>query len=131
MAKPFNMCSMRTTATLLALALIALAAGCGEDNVSQEQAQADLGVDLGAPINLADCTDWQEGDVGQRLGTIRELERFLGGPVGSPEGHGATLNEDDAYQLFENFCEQEYARGFKLYKLYSRAAAFGGDVPEN
>ena len=123
---------MRTAASLT-LALVALlAAGCGEDNVSQEEAQAELGVDLGAPINLADCTDWQQGDVSQRLGTIRELEEFLGGPVGNPGGgHGATLSEDDAYQLFENFCEEEYARGFKLYKLYSRAAAFGGDIPEN
>jgi len=123
---------MRSVASLVLLAMIALAAGCGEESVSQEEAQAELGVDLGAPINLADCTDWQQGDVSQRLGTIRELEEFLGGPTGTPGGgHGATLDEDDAYQLFENFCEQEYARGFKLYKLYSRAAAFGGDVPEN
>jgi hypothetical protein len=123
---------MRLAATLLLSILIAAAAaGCGEDNVSQEEAQAELGVDLGAPINLADCTDWEEGDVSQRLGTIRELEEFLGGPTGTPSGHGATLDEDTAYQLFENFCEQEYARGFKLYKLYSRAAAFGGRVPEN
>ena len=123
---------MRLAAALLCSILIAaVSAACGEDNVSQEQAQAELGVDLGAPINLADCTDWEEGDVSQRLGTIRELEEFLGGPVGNPGGHGATLEEDAAYQLFENFCEREYARGFKLYKLYSRAAAFGGRVPEN
>ena len=122
---------MRKARAVLLLALIALVAGCGEDNVSQEEAQAELGVDLGAPINLADCTDWQQGDVSQRLGTIADLEEFLGGPVGEPSGHGATLSEEDAYQLFENFCEEEYARGFKLYKLYSRAAAFGGNVPEN
>jgi hypothetical protein len=123
---------MRLTPILVLCVVAAVAAGCGEDNVSQEQAQADLGVDLGAPINLADCTDWQEGDVSQRLGTIRELTEFLGGPTGNPSGStGATLDEDTAYQLFENFCEQEYARGFKLYKLYSRAAAFGGRVPEN
>jgi len=118
-------------ALMLAFLIAAAAAGCGEDDVSQEQAQADLGIDLGAPINLADCTDWQQGDVSQRLGTIAELEEFLGGPVGNPGGHGATLDEDTAYQLFENFCQEEYARGFKLYKLYSRAAAFGGQAPEN
>jgi hypothetical protein len=118
-------------ALLLSFVVAAAAAGCGEDNVSQEEAQAELGIDLGAPINLANCSDWQQGDVSQRLGTIRELEEFLGGPTGSPGTSGATLEEDDAYQLFENFCEQEYARGFKLYKLYSRAASFGGPIPEN
>ena len=122
--------AMRTSAlTVLALALCAILVGCGDDSVSKEQAEADFGVDLGAPINLADCTDWNAGDVNQRLGTIRELKNFLGGPTGSPGGHGATLEDEDAYDLFERFCEHEYARGFKLYKLYSRSAAFGGPSP--
>jgi hypothetical protein len=34
------------------------------------------------------------------------------------------LEDDQACDLFEGWCENEYARGFKLYKLYARAAAF-------
>ena len=81
---------------------------------------------LEAPINLADCTDWEEGSVEERLGSIAKIQDFTGGPVQGTGGTGAVLTEERAYDLFENFCENEYARGFKLYKLYSRGAAFGG-----
>ncbi len=98
--------------------------GCGGSSVSQEQAQQDFGVDLGAPISLADCTDWNNGNVNERLGTVREIRDFAGGPVGSPAGHGATIPDEDAYTLFDHYCDNDFARGFKLYKLYTRAAAF-------
>jgi len=39
-------------------------------------------------------------------------------------GRGATLPDEKAYELFENTCKQDYARAFKLYKLYTRAASF-------
>ncbi len=113
---------------LLVLATIAASAsiaGCGGGSTSAEQAQQDFGVNLGAPIQLADCTDWTNGNVPERLGTIRQIKNFAGGPTGSPEGRGATLPDDYAYDLFARFCSHEYARGFKLYKLYTRAAAFG------
>jgi hypothetical protein len=74
-----------------------------------------------------DCTDWKRASLMQRYGTIKEIRDFAGGPVGSePGGHGATLPDDKAYKLFERSCAHYYARGFKLYKLYTRAAAFGG-----
>ena len=82
----------RIASALILIPIAALAAGCGEDNVSKEEAQAELGVDLGVPLNLAECRDWEDGDVSQRLGTIAELTDVLGGPVGNAEGgHGATL----------------------------------------
>jgi hypothetical protein len=66
--------------------------------------------------------------VRERYGTIRDLRDFAGGPAGSGSeggsGHGATLDDDKAYKLFENYCAEDFARGFKLYKLYTRAAAF-------
>jgi hypothetical protein len=101
-------------------------AGCGDSSTSAEQAQEDFGVNLGAPIQLANCEDWNAGNVDERLGTIRQIANFAGGPVGSPAGHGATVPEEDAYDLFERFCANDYARGFKLYKLYTRFSAFGG-----
>jgi hypothetical protein len=57
---------------------------------------------------------------------IRALRDFAGGPTGSPSGRGATLDDDKAYRLFQGNCEQDFARRFKLYKLYTRAAAIGG-----
>jgi hypothetical protein len=81
------------------------------------------------PIRLADCTDWRRADVGQRLGTVHELRDFAGGPVGSPAGHGNVLDDKRAYELFQSYCARYFARGFKLYKLYTRAAAFSPIAP--
>jgi hypothetical protein len=111
-------------AGLLALVLALVAAGCGES--SGDPPPAGAGPNVGAPINLADCTDWEQASVDQRLGTIEQLKNYIGAPVPGTEGSGGTLDDDRAYDLFENYCAHEYARGFKLYKLYSRAAAFSG-----
>jgi len=113
-------------ATLAALSVLA---GCGGGPNTQPQAQA--GPNVGAPINLADCTDWNRANTEQRLGTIQELKSFAGGPVvgtsgGAPSGTGAVLEDKQAYDLFNSYCKESFARGFKLYKLYERAAAFAG-----
>jgi hypothetical protein len=112
-------------------ALIAgvLAVGCGSG--SSTQSQVDVGPNVGQPITLADCNDWQQANVEQRLGTIEQLKGFAGGPVignnaSSPSGTGSVLDDKKAYDLFNGWCSQSYARGFKLYKLYERAAAFTG-----
>lgn len=80
------------------------------------------------PLRLADCTDWRNSDVAERLGTIHQLRDFAGAPVESPAGpgHGATLPDDQAYKLLDGYCRATFARAFKLYKLYIRAAAFQG-----
>jgi hypothetical protein len=99
--------------------------GCG-GSTSSEGSNVGIGASLAAPINLADCTDWQQASVDERLGTIEQIREFVGGPVSGAGGRGAVLDDEKAYDLFENYCENEFARGFKLYKLYSRAAAFSG-----
>jgi hypothetical protein len=107
-----------------ALALAALAfAGCGGGD-----APADLagGARIGAPTQLVKCADWTEADIRERYGTIEALRSFAGGRTGSPGGHGATIEDDEAYELFERWCAEPYASGFRLYKLYTRAAAFSG-----
>jgi hypothetical protein len=113
--------------TVLAIALVA--AGCGSG--SSTQPQVGVGPNVGQPINLADCGDWNQANTEQRLGTIKELRGFAGGPVvgndaSSPSGTGSVLDDEKAYELFENYCKADFARGFKLYKLYERAAAFTG-----
>jgi hypothetical protein len=116
-------------AGLSALAVAVLIAGCGGG--SGTQPQIDVGPNVGQSIALADCNDWNQANTEQRLGTIQQLKDFAGGPVvgnnaSSPSGTGAVLDDKQAYNLFENYCKEPFARGFKLYKLYGRAAGFAG-----
>jgi hypothetical protein len=113
----------------VALVTAGILAGCGGS--SGTQPQVDVGPNVGQPINLADCHDWNQANTEQRLGTIKELKGFAGGPVvgnnaNSPSGTGAVLDDKQAYDLFQNYCSESFAAGFKLYKLYERAAAFTG-----
>ncbi len=116
----------------LALLLVASigAAGCGGGSSNAPTVPVQ-GLDVGEPISLADCHDWEQASTEQRLGTIRELKSFAGGEVvGSgaddPHGPGSVLDDSKAYDLLDNYCENSFARGFKLYKLYQRAATFSG-----
>ncbi len=111
-----------------AVAVLAAAlavAGCGTEN--SEEPGALGGPTIDAPVELANCTDWQESSVDERLGTIAQIENFVGGPVGTAGGRGALLDQEKAYDVMEGFCKEEYARGFRLYKLYTRASAFIGN----
>jgi hypothetical protein len=120
---------VRRTAAVGLIAVTAFAAGCGGG--SSSETHVDVGPNVGQPISLADCTDWKHANTEERLGTIQQLKDFAGGPVignnaSSPSGTGSVLDDKKAYDLFEGWCSQSYARGFKLYKLYTRAAAFTG-----
>jgi hypothetical protein len=120
----------RSLATAVAAGLtIATFAGCGSGSSTPPRLGA--GPNVGAPINLADCRDWNQATTEERLGTIRQLKDFAGGAVvgGSataPSGTGSVLDDKKAYDLFSSYCKQSFAQGFKLYKLYERAAAFSG-----
>jgi hypothetical protein len=111
-------------AVAAALAALALSACGGGDTAAGTPDLA--GPRIGQPTQLVKCADWNDADVRERYGTIEALRRFAGGPTGSPAGHGATIEDDEAYDLFERWCGESYASGFKLYKLYTRAAAFSG-----
>jgi hypothetical protein len=119
----------RCVPALALLAAVLVIVGCGGG--SSTQPQVDVGPNVGQPINLADCDDWNQANTEQRLGTIEQLRGFAGGPVvgnnaSSPAGTGSVLDDKNAYELFNRWCGQSFARGFKLYKLYERAAAFTG-----
>jgi hypothetical protein len=111
-------------ALLVGLAL----AGCGGSEEGGNRGQGPTsGPTLDNPIELADCTDWNEGSVDERLGTIRQITTFIGGSVPGTGGTGVVLEDDEAYDLFEEACDQDFARGFTLYKIYVRAAGFSGE----
>jgi hypothetical protein len=112
---------------------VALITGCGSG--SGTQPQIDVGPNVGAPISLADCNDWNQADTAQRLGTIQQLKDFAGGQVvgnsaADPSGTGSVLGDKQAYDLLDNYCKNNFARGFKLYRLYTRATAFAGHAPQ-
>lgn len=75
-------------------------------------------------MRSVNCAYWGAVDRPLRLEVVRELRRFAGGPVGSPAGHGAVLKDEVAYRVLDDGCRAGYATHFKLYKLYTRAAAF-------
>jgi hypothetical protein len=119
----------RRLALIVAAGALVAVAGCGGG--SSTQPQVDVGPNVGQPISLADCHDWNQANTEQRLGTIKQLKDFAGGPIvgndaTSPSGTGAVLDDKDAYNLFNSYCARGFSRGFKLYKLYERAAAFSG-----
>jgi hypothetical protein len=117
--------SRRIGAIACATGAAVVIASCGGGSSTQSK------TDVGEPIALADCSAWNQASTQERLGTVKELRDFAGGPVvgnnaTSPSGTGSVLDDKQAYDLFERYCAQEFARGFKLYKLYERAAAFTG-----
>jgi hypothetical protein len=110
---------------------LALLAGCGGggDSSSSNKETTSLPLpSLPVPLRLAKCSDWRKGMVDQRQGTVAALHQFSGGPVGSSAAlkHGPVLDDEEAYLLLQRSCSPRYARNFKLYHLYVRAAAFAG-----
>jgi hypothetical protein len=112
----------RRAALACAAVAAAVIAGCGGGKTNEPPVGA--GPVLGAPVRLASCDDWNAGSVNERLGTIAEIENYVGGPVSGTASTGPVLDTQQAYDLFENTCSASFASAFRLYKLYARAAAF-------
>lgn len=126
---------MRLVAAVAGAALLLVPlSGCGSG--SSQPPRPGAGPNVGAAINVADCRDWNQATIEERLGTLSQLKNFAGGPVlggsaANPEANtGAVLDDKQAYDLLNALCEPPYAQGFQLYKLYQRAAAFGGAPAE-
>jgi len=122
---------MRLAAAMLLIAV--MLAGCGGSD--GEESPGGGPAQLDNPIELADCTDWNEGSVDERLGTIRQIRAFISTPVPGTGGTGVTLDDEKAYDHFDEVCDESVAQGFTLYKIYVRAAAFNPELrseqPEN
>jgi hypothetical protein len=106
----------------------ALLAGCGAASNPKATAVVNAPAGVGESIRLDNCANWNRGTLAQRRATVAQLSKFAGGPVGSSAGikRGAVLSDGRAYELFQRYCAKPFARGFKLYKLYTHAAAFVG-----
>ena len=121
----------RAQVAALALAAAGLAGCNGSDSGSGQTAPRSSGGErIGAPVRLANCRDWERATLRQRLGTLKELRKVLGASTGTPgRGYGRTLDDRKADDLFDRACGRSFAKGFKLYKLYARAAAFSRRRP--
>jgi hypothetical protein len=124
-----NRLQLRHTRPVIALiCCLALLGGCGGSSKPAKRAAEQLPVPGVGSVREANCSDWKRGAVDQRHSTVVELRKFAGGPVGSSAGiqRGPVLDDDRAYRILQSYCTKYFARGFKLYKLYERAAAYVG-----
>jgi hypothetical protein len=71
-------------------------------------------------LQVADCSDWHDSSPQERQSAIDQLEAAVAGP----RKEGNTLPDDLAYSTLDARCKPEFAKGFLLYQLYIRAAAF-------
>jgi len=101
--------------------LVAALVGCGGGAPNPSSQQGPAG--FGQPLTLASCADWNKAELNQRVEVVRELRKFTGGPAGSGV-HGRVLDDDRAYRILDGFCSKRFAKAFRLYRLYTRAAAF-------
>ena len=110
--------TVRRPAIVAAAVALALA-GCGDE----EQQAEPLGEELGGSVaQLAQCRDWVEGNEAEKLATIADIR----GQVSRTDAglESPPLSDDEAMEVFDNACSHEFAAGFRLYVLYSRAAGF-------
>jgi hypothetical protein len=117
-------------AAIAALLLCAVAplAGCGGSGSATAASSIPASADVGESARSDTCAQWQAGTVTQRYGALARLKKFAESPVGSSAllKNGHILDDKQAYKLFGSICAHRFARAFKLYKLYERAAAFVG-----
>lgn len=125
---------LATCAGLLAAATVL--AGCGEAGSSSASTfpthlRGPVTADVGESARSDTCAQWEQGTVQQRHGALARLRKFATSPIGSSNvrKYGPTLSDSRAYRLFDSLCAKHFARAFKLYKLYERAAAFLGPRP--
>ncbi len=117
----------RVRPALVAAALALAFAGCGDDKVETERVARERAVPLGELLAgsvapLAQCKDWVGGARVRKLATIDDIRNQVSRPdtgVSSP-----ALSDQEALGLFDRACANGYARGFRLYVLYARAAGF-------
>lgn len=107
--------------SLLAAAAVALTA-CGEAASGDEPISGVGQERAGSVAALAQCSDWNAGSEEERLATIADIQAQLN--QAGADGPTPDLLNDEAYDLFERACANEFAAGFRLYKVYARGAAF-------
>jgi hypothetical protein len=125
------------TAALAGAAALALLGGCGDDDDARAEAEPeDRGsqvIDIsgtepvgemlaGSVAPLVECRDWNGASADEQLATIADVRSQI-----NLEDSGISapaLTDEEAQEMFDSSCEPAWAQGFRLYKLYARAAGF-------
>ena len=115
----------RRALTLLAGVAAAIAIVTAWPHPAAEPAPATPAINLigGVPLQQARCAQWQAGSPAERNAMVDVLAKVAGG-ASTSGGFGATLSPRDTHALFARTCSAQFARGFLLYEIYNRAAAF-------
>ena len=79
-------------------------------------------VRVGSVAQLAKCSDWNRGSRDERLATIGAVRAHIN--LQDTAVKTPVLSNRAAYRVFANTCRRPFARSFRLYKLYARAASF-------
>jgi hypothetical protein len=113
----------RHVAALGLTAVLAMAAGCGDEESPADGDVEGVGiVRAGSTAQFASCRDWRDGTEEQRYATIEDIRGQLT-PQGS-ESEESDLSDERAYEIFDHTCANDWAAALRLYKLYARAQAF-------
>jgi hypothetical protein len=95
----------------------------GPDAVVDISGTEPVGENLaGSVAPLVQCRDWNGASPEERLATIEDVRSQI-----NLEDSGISapaLTDEEAQQLFDSACKPAYAQGFRLYKLYAKAAGF-------
>jgi len=129
---------MRAAALAAAAALLLLIGlgGCGSDDgepAAQADERPDGVVDIsgtepvgemlaGSVAALVSCSDWKGANEEERLATIADVRSQLAAQDSGLEI--PELTDEEAAEVFDNSCRPGWADGFRLYKLYAKAAGF-------
>ena len=123
---------MGRLAAVIAVAAIAAAiAGCGEEEPVTTTGYGTEGVGMvraGSSAALAQCSDWLVATDEQKQQTVDDIYNQLN--QAGADGPTPDIPDDaDAHEFFDRACANDYAGGFRLYKIYARSAAFSNIAP--
>ena len=133
-ARPPLRTGHRRAAGAVLAATVALAvAGCGSDEAEDAGPNGDEVVDVsgaepvgeelaGSVAPLAQCRDWVKGTKAEKLATIEDIRSQIN--LEDTGIDAPPLTDEEALDVFNGACSQEFASGFRLYVLYARAAGF-------
>jgi hypothetical protein len=112
----------RSRVALVLVAALALGA-CGSDEGPKQRFAEPLGQKLGGSVaSLANCSDWAGGPRDRKLATIADIRSQVNRDDTGIEA--PPLSDDEAMKLFDGECAKPYAKGFRLYVIYARAAGW-------
>jgi hypothetical protein len=106
------------------LAAVALSA-CGSDSGAEPDGSAaePVGQELGGSVApLAQCSDWVGASEAEKLATIEDIRSQVNRQDAGVRS--SELSDERALEVLDNGCDLPEARSYRLYILYSRAAAF-------